>query len=120
MLIYSAICTVVAWFFYGEDIYEILSMGIVGWCLLIILWVIKSIYHWRKYHDKRSIILIEETGEMKRCRLKDTNDIYCWNDGYRLIKRYAPKSEWGGLKTFDKDFINACKINCDHCKYDDI
>lgn len=71
-----------------------------------------------KYHNKRSIIEIEETGEHKWCNLKDTEDIHCWHKGYKLIKRYASKDEWELLQPFDKEFILASKRNCDHCVHD--
>ena len=50
--------------------------------------------------------------------LKDSDDIYCWTEGYKLVKRYAPKSEWKDLPYFDKKFIEKSKRNCDNCKHD--
>lgn len=85
---------------------------------MLLIRLIRKIIDWNKYRDKRSIIEITETGEQKWCNLKDTNDIYGWRKGYKLIKRYANKDEWSILKTFDKQFITQCKRNCDNCIYD--
>lgn len=94
------------------------AVGFVGLIVSLFCWVIRRIMKWNKYHDKRSIFKNEETGKQYWCRLKDTNDID-WVKGYRLVKRYAPKSEWCSLDTFDKNFIENSKRNCDHCKYDE-
>ena len=40
------------------------------------------------------------------CKVTDTSDIWRWSQGYKLIKRYAPKSEWKDIPYFDEKFIN--------------
>lgn len=102
----------------NDNIAIMFGLGIFGWLLISFCWIIRKIISWNKYHNKRSIIQIEKTGEQKWCNLKDTNDIYAWHEGYKLIKRYAEKDEWSILKTFDKDFILNCKVNCDNCIHD--
>lgn len=46
----------------------------------------------------------------------NTNDIQ-WVAGYKMIKRYASKSECFDIPDFDKAFIENSKRNCDRCKY---
>ena len=117
--IYSTISTVAFILSKENDkIITIFGLGIFGCLLMGLCWVIRKIINWNKYHDKRSIIEITQTKEQKWCNLKDTNDIYAWHEGYKLMKRYADKNEWNKLKPFDKEFISQCKINCDNCIHD--
>ena len=101
-----------------EDFTTYYAVGFIGWIVSLFCLIVRRIIHWNKYHDKRSIFKNEETGKQYWCRLKDTNDI-TWVKGYKLVKRYAPKSEWCSLDTFDKSFIENSKCNCEHCKYDE-
>lgn len=75
----------------NDDVTLYLGIGLVGAAVIGFCWVVKKIIRWKKYHNKRSIILVEDTGEHKWCKLKDTNDIYAWHKGYKLIKRYEEK-----------------------------
>jgi len=117
--IYSIISTIIFVLTKENDtVITIFGLGIFGCLLIGLCWIIRKIKHWNEYHNKRSIIEIIETGELRWCNLKDTNDIYLWHNGYKLIKRYADKKEWNKLKPFDKGFISQCKINCDNCIHD--
>ena len=119
LLIYSVLAVAI-YFISGEndDVLVYFGMGIAGWALLILFQIIASIQRLIKYYDKRSIFKEESTGNKYVCHLKDTDDIYCWTKGYKLVKRYAPKSEWKDLPYFDKEFIDRSKRNCDNCKHD--
>ncbi len=120
LITYSAIAIVI-YFISGEDsdVLEIFGIGIIGWILLFIInFIVMPIGDFFRYYDKRSIFKEESTGNKYVCHLKDSDDIYCWTEGYKLVKRYAPKSEWEGLPYFDKEFIEQSKRNCDNCKYD--
>ena len=104
----------------NDDVLAFFGMGIIGWILLFIFdFIIKPIGNFIRHYNKRSIFQKENTDEKYICNLKDTDDINYWVGGYKLIRRYAPKSEWQGLPYFDKEFIANSKINCSHCKYDD-
>lgn len=118
MLIYSTIMSILMVTNIDEDTMLTISVGIIGWSLILILKCVKKLLHWKEFHNRRSIILVKETNEKKWCDLKDTDNIYLWHDGYKLINRYANKSEWINLNTFTKDEINNFKRNCDNCKYD--
>lgn len=120
LLIYSLIATIV-YIISGEDekVIEAFGLGIVGLSLLGIINTIRKIKHYIKYDlEKRSIIKKVSNGALYRCKTKDTNDICHWISGYKLVKRYASKTEWSRLPDFSKEFIDKSKRNCDHCKYD--
>lgn len=120
LLIYSLIAVII-YFIAREDddIFVYFGMGIVGWLLLVVFQIIASIQRFCRFHNKRSIFEDKNTGQKYICNLKDTEDIRLWTNGYKLIKRYAPKSEWKGLPYFDKEFVEASKRNCDNCKYNE-
>lgn len=121
LLIYSAISTAIYLLTKQND--EILchfGLGIVGNILVFICYVIDKIHRFIKYYNIRSIICIESTGELRYCKLKDTDDIYFYHKGYELKKRYAKKDEWKKLKPFEQEFIKYCKRNCGRCIHDDI
>lgn len=102
----------------NEDVGIAFGIGIVGLVLSMILNTIHFIKRKFKYHiGKRSIFEEEVTGVKFKCKTKDANDVL-WADGYKMIKRYATKSEWDGIPDFSEKFMNKCKINCDHCKHD--
>jgi len=103
----------------NDDVAIVFGLGVVGELLIFICWVIQKTLNWNKYHNKRSIVEIESTGERKWCNLKDTEDISGWFKGYKLVKRYATKEEWKLLQPFDKEFILASKRNCDNCIHND-
>jgi len=102
----------------NDDVAMFFGLGIVGELLIGFCYIIRKLIKWNKYHNKRSIIKITDTGEKRYCKLKDTNDIYGWFEGYELVKRYATKMEWSNLNTFDKEEVRKFKRNCDHCIHD--
>lgn len=102
----------------NEEVAVYYAIGFIGWVIALLSWIARRIKHWNKYHDKRSIFKNEETGEQYWCKLKDTNDINNWCEGYELVKRYAPKFEWEILEPFSKEFLEKIKRNCDNCMYE--
>lgn len=121
LIIYSLISTII-YIISGEneEVIVIFGLGIVGLTLSGVMSIIRKIYHYLKYNcEKRSIIRKVSNGALYRCKTKDTNDICHWVSGYELVKRYASKTEWIKLPDFSKEFIEQCKRNCDHCKYND-
>ena len=101
----------------NEDIAIAFGLGIFGLTLCGILKIIRKIRDKFKYHiGKRSIFEEESTGNKYKCKVKDASDVE-WMSGYKIIKRYAEKSEWVDIPDFSNDFIKQSKINCDHCKY---
>lgn len=119
IIIYSAITTIIIQISKGDDdVIQICGLGIVGCTLAGIFHIIREIKNYYKYHyHKRSIFKNKKTNEKYICRVKDCNDVHYWNTDYKLVKRYADKSEWANLPAFSDDFIAKCKINCDHCVY---
>ena len=103
----------------NDDVLEFFGMGVVGWVILLILIPIFKIIKYIEHYNKRSIFEEKDTDKQYNCKLKDTDDIIYWTEGYKLIKRYADKSEWTFTQDFSKEFIDKSKINCSHCKYDD-
>lgn len=118
IIIYSAITTIIIQISHeNDDVIQICGLGIVGCTLAGIFHIICKIKNYYKYHyNKRSIFENKKTNEKYICRVKDCNDVH-WNPNYKLIKRYADKSEWVNLPAFSDNFIAKCKINCNHCKY---
>lgn len=102
----------------NENVALYYAIGFIGWIVVLFCRTVRRIISWNKYHDKRSIFKNEETNSQYWCRLKDTNDIYNWSDGYEMVERYAPKDEWSALEPFSKEFVEKSKRNCDNCKYD--
>ena len=122
LIVYSLLAIVI-YFLLGEneDTLEFFGLGIVGWILLFVFnFIVMPIGDFIRYYNKRSIFKEESTGNKYICNLKDTEDIYYWTEGYKLLKRYAPKSEWEGMPYFDKEFVKNSKINCNHCKHDKV
>lgn len=102
----------------NEDIIITFGLGIIGLTLLGIMKIIHKVRNLFKYHlGKRSIFEEESSGNKYKCKTKDTNDIQ-WVSGYKLIRRYASKTEWIDIPDFSKAFIENSKRNCDHCKHD--
>ena len=120
LLIYSLIAIVV-YFISGEngDVLEFFGVGIIGWIILFVIdFIVMPIGNFIRYYDKRSIFKEESTGNKYICKLKDTEDIDLWTEGYKIVKRYAPKSEWKDLPYINEEVIKNSKRNCNHCKYD--
>lgn len=103
----------------NEDVAIVFGLGVFGLTLWGILKVVRKIRDKFKYHiGKRSIFEEESTGNKYKCRVKDADDIRCWTEGYKMLKRYAKKSEWIDVPDFSEEFINNSKKNCDNCKHD--
>ena len=102
----------------NEDVAVLFGLGIFGLTLYGVLTVIRKINNKFKYHiGKRSVFEEESTGNKYKCRVKDAEDIRCWTEGYKMLKRYAKKSEWIDIPDFSKEFILSSKKNCDNCKH---
>lgn len=102
----------------NEDVLAMFGLGIVGIFLLGVHKLIVKIRDVFKYKvGKRSIFEEEATGKKYKCKTNDTHNV-SWVEGYKLIKRYAIKSEWCNIPDFDNEFIEHSKINCDNCKHD--
>ena len=120
LIIYSLIGTILYIITKDNEVVAIaFGLGIVGLALWGILNVVRKIKNKFKYHiGKRSIFKEESTGNKYKCKVKDAEDIRCWTEGYKMIKRYAVKSEWINIPDFSEKFILNSKKNCDNCKYD--
>ena len=120
LVVYSSISTIIYLITKeNEDVLCAFGLGIVGLSLSGILRVVEKIVRMFRYHiGKRSIFEEKSTGDRYKCKTKDSEDIRCWTEGYKLIKRYAKKNEWKDIPDFSKEFIEKSKINCDNCKYD--
>lgn len=119
LVVYSAISTIV-YIISGEneDVIAAFGLGIFGLALWVVLTIIRKIMIKFKYHiGKRSIIEEECSGKRYKCKVKDATDVVMWANGYRMIKRYATKSEWINIPDLSKELINSYKKNCDHCKH---
>lgn len=117
LLVYSLISTIAYLITDNEDVVIAFGLGIVGISLLVISRIIYKIRNLFKYHiGKRSIFEEESSGNKYKCRTSNTSDVQ-WTTGYKLIKRYASKSEYAGICDFSKSFIENSKRNCDRCKY---
>lgn len=120
-LISYSLISVVVYLISGEneEIAAMFGLGIIGVVLLGISKFVHKVRNLVKYHiGKRSIFTEEATGNKYKCETKYTDDIYYWTSGYKLVKRYAVKSEWVDIPDFSKEFITNSKKNCDHCKHD--
>lgn len=103
----------------NENVAIAFGLGIFGLTLCGVLKIVRKIRDKFKYHiGKRSIFKEESTGNKYKCKVKDAEDIRCWTEGYKMIKRYAAKCEWVNIPDFSEEFIEKSKINCDNCKYD--
>ena len=102
----------------NEEIAAMFGLGIIGVVLLAISKLTYKIKNMFKYHiGKRSIFTEKSTGNKYKCKTKDSDDIYYWLSDFKLVKRYAVKSEWVDIPDFSEEFIENSKKNCDHCKY---
>ena len=120
ILVYSAVATA-AYIATNEndDVICAFGLGIVGLTLSGVMEIIRKVIFQFKYRiGKRSIFVEEATNKNYKCNPKYADDINGWNSGYRLVKRYAPKSEYKNIPDFSKEFIEKALRNCDHCKYD--
>lgn len=120
LVIYSIITTVIAEIAYAhenEDVVNLCAYGIAGCSLMLALYIIYRIKYFKFHYNKRSIFT-DENGNKFACHTKDTNDVV-WNPNYLLVKRYADKSEWVGLPLISDDALEKCRINCNHCKFND-
>lgn len=118
LVAYSLISTIVYLITDSEDVIIAFGLGIVGLTLSVIMKVVYKIKNLFKYHiGKRSIFEEECSGNKYKCKTSDTNDIQ-WVSGYKLVKRYASKSECINIPDFSKSFVENSKRNCDRCKYD--
>lgn len=118
LVAYSLISTIVYLITDNEDIVIAFGLGIVGLTLSGIMKVIYKIKNLFKYQiGKRSIFEEESSGNKYKCKTSNTNDIQ-WVSGYKLIKRYATKTEWINIPNFSKEFVENSKRNCDRCKHD--
>ena len=119
LIVYSLVATIVFIITKeNEDVAIVFGLGVVGLVLVGVSKVIHKIINKFKYHiGKRSIFIEESTGKKYKCKVKDSQDIG-WVSGYKIVRRYAEKSEWRDIPDFSKEFISNSKINCDNCKYD--
>ena len=102
----------------NEDVAIAFGLGIVGLTLSGILNLIRKIVNKFKYHiGKRSIFEETSTGNKYKCKVKNANDVE-WVSGYKMLKRYATKSEWIDIPDFSKELILNSKKNCNNCKHD--
>lgn len=117
LIVYSSISTIVYLITDNEEIIIAFGLGIVGLILSGIMKIIYKIKNLFKYHiGKRSIFEEESSGAKFKCKTSNTNDIQ-WISGYKLVKRYATRTEWTNIPDFCKAFIEKSKRNCDRCKY---
>ena len=118
LVAYSLISTIAYLITDNEDMVIGFGLGIVGLSLSGIMRIVNKIIKLFKYHiGKRSIFEEENSGNKYKCKTSNTNDVQ-WIAGYKLIKRYASKSEYVDIPDFSKEFIENSKRNCDRCKYD--
>lgn len=117
---YSLISTIAYLITDNEDVVIAFGLGIVGISLSVISRIVNKIKNLFKYNiGKRSIFEEEISGNKYKCKTSNTNDIQ-WITGYKLIKRYASKSECVDIPYFSQSFIKNSKRNCDRCKYDGV
>ena len=103
----------------NEDVLCFFGMGITGWVIFGLYYIVGRISNYFKYHhNKRSVLLEESTNNKYICKVKDADDIFHWIKGYVLIKRYADKLEWKDIPYFSEEFVKKSKMNCNHCKHD--
>ena len=102
----------------NEEVITGFGLGIVGLLLAGTIKMACKIVDIFKYRiGKRSIFTEKSTGNKYKCKTKDSDDIYYWLSDFKLVKRYAVKSEWIDIPDFSEEFIKNSKKNCDHCKY---
>ena len=120
LVVYSLLSTIIYIILNeNEDILMAFGLGVFGLLLLAIVNTIRKIKKVFKYYiNKRSIFIEISTGNKYKCRVKDTKDLE-WLSKYKLIKRYANKSEWKTIPDFNIEIINDSKKNCDNCVYNE-
>ena len=116
-LLCSLVSTILYIAFDNDTVTGLLAVGPAGWVLSVIVFLIDSVGRFFKYHFKKMSIWDDGNGNLYYVTPKMNWDIrHCeLAKGYKLVKRYAPKSEWKDLKTFPDDFLEACLLNCKHC-----
>ena len=120
LIIYSLISTIIYIFSkYNEDVLMFFGLGIVGLTVAAIVKAIRKIKDLFKYSvGKYSIFEEKSTGKRYKCKVNDAHNID-WLQEYKMIKRYATKSEWNGIPNFNEDILVRSRINCDNCKFDE-
>ena len=121
LLVYWTIATIVVILTdENEEVMCAFAIGVVGLLLILIMSIVRKLIFYFKYrYNKRSIFEEESTGVQYKCELKDTDNIFYWSQGYKLVKRYASRAEWKNLPDLDKEFIFISRRNCSNCKYDE-
>ena len=117
--LYSFICTFLCNVFDNDTLIGFLAVGPVGWILTIVLMPLYKIQKYFKYHYKKMSIWDDGHGNLYRAKPGMYNDISHCNlsKGYKLMKRYATKSEWKNLPMFSDEFLKTCLVNCNRCVY---
>lgn len=107
LVIYSAISTLAHIVSKQNDnVIIIFGFGITGLFLAFVLRIGRKIRSIFKYHvGKRSIFKEKSTGNMYKCKTRNTNNIIETTSKYKLIKRYAKKDEWIDIPDFTKEVI---------------
>lgn len=115
--LYSLVATILYITLDNDTVTGLLAVGPVGWVLSVIVFLIDSVGRFFKYHFKKMSIWDDGNGNLYYVTPKMYWDIrHCeLAKGYKLVKRYASKSEWKNLQTFPDEFLEACLINCRHC-----
>lgn len=116
-LLCSLVSTILYIAFDNDTLTGLLAVGPVGWILSVIVILVDKVRRFFKYHYKKMSIWDDGNGNLYYVTPKMYWDIiHCeLAKGYKLVKRYAPKSEWKDLQTFPDDFLEACLLNCKHC-----
>jgi hypothetical protein len=81
------------------------GLGIIGWIIQLVFWVIRKTKRTRRDILTRSIFKCPD-GTLRRCRIKNANYVE-YADGYQIMKRYAPKTEWETLDDISQEVIDA-------------
>ena len=117
--VYSLISTVLVLSLDRDTLTTFLATGPVGLVLFCILKLWYKIQTYFRYHYKKMSIWDDGNGNLYRAKPEMYQDIrYCkLSKGYKIVKRYATKSEWKDLPTFSDEFLKICLINCDRCIY---
>ena len=115
--LYSLVSTVLVLSLDNDTLTGFLATGPVGLVLFCILKLWNKIQRYFKYHYKKMSIWDDGNGNLYRAKPEIDQDIrHCdLSKGYKLIKRYATKSEWKNLPTFSDEFLKTCLINCERC-----
>lgn len=116
-LLYSVFCTILIFIFDNDTLIQILAIGPFGWCLVGIQTLWRKINRYFKQSYKKMSIWDDGKGNLFRAKPEIYLDIrHCaLSKDYKLIKRYAKKSEWKDLPMFSNDFLRVCLTNCDRC-----